>query len=917
MTAVMVSGLACVLLRNAFPDQLRVLTDVVGYPIHANFNVFAYFQNFYILVVLFPLGSLVVYHLLGLRNRRHWPPPPGPHRLEPSPSIDVDDDDEPSFHQLARSTGRLLFNGTVIGLALAFIIDPATGFGVIVAASAAGFAALAAVAAVVRRVPLPGRSFVARLAGANALSVAVTVLLLAGVSSVTRVTVISDGTVDRVQWMPWWLAVAAAGAVLAVVWRSVGRDGSDIHVRRVERRALLFVAAPVGIFLLFARLPPAVAAIDLFHDGEALAPARLLADGTFPWRDLFFIHGLMQDVFRSGIGLSLIQDSHWGSIAGQALLLAPLYWIFQYALNLRLFGRNWLFLGITTVLALNGYPAHAEYRFILQPLLLLLLASLLAKPSKTRAAAFVTLAVADLVITPESAFLVVAAGVILIAFETYYASPGQRFVERYGRTLWCAAFAALGIVLWLLFLAFNGALGSFFLYYRTFAPDHLLTGGIPLTGTDFRFRFAIVVPPIAAVATLWHLIARIRGRRPLAVEDWVMAAVAIFVIIYYQKFLSRADQHVYHVLAVSLPLIYYVAYKAIGIVEDAVRRLDRPSLHISIYHPISLALLAAVIFVMPGPEVDDRVRSIPSSFRPTVPDHPRIGRLGYSLPGIVDEALIGDVRTVLSATMRPGDRVFDMTNTPGLFYYVLDLDPIRRYFHVSMAIRAHTQEDLLAQLRRDRPTVVVLGRAGGLASWDGVPNPVRHYAVSEYVLRNYRPLLAMEGMVFLVSGDNPAPSLHALAAQLTRPISTQDLLFNGEVCNWGFAPNFFADPGGPPEGQQGTNIPFRATAVGNTHEVTLELPEGLRLNRFSRLEIEMASNLVDDSFVLSANPPDDSRAVQFKMLKRSERRYRVRVGACPQWYAFSGPTLSLRHSSPQRIEAVRLLSEPRQARAER
>lgn len=280
--------------------------------------------------------------------------------------------------------------------------------------------------------------------------------------------------------------------------------------------------------------------------------------------------------------------------------------------------------------------------------------------------------------------------------------------------------------------------------------------------------------------------------------------------------------------------------------------------------------------------------------------------MGFAAPGAVDTTLIDDVGKVLDATLGPDDRLFDMTNEPALFYFLLDAKPVNRYYHVSMAIREHTQQDLLKQLRRDRPKLAAVGGEFGLSSWDGIPNTVRHYEISEYLLRNYRPILSTHKIIFMLRNDAADPPLEPLSKSLSQTPLLGDVLLDAAPCNWGYAPNFFTDPGGPSAGAPGVSIPFRTAPRGNAEEVTLALPPGLRLDRFSRLEIQTSSGLVDDAFVLSADPGDDARAVQFKTLKSDAQRYRVRVGSCPQWYAFSGATLSLRHSPGQQIVAVRL-----------
>src|SRR5207302_144912 len=92
--------------------------------------------------------------------------------------------------------------------------------------------------------------------------------------------------------------------------------------------------------------------------------------------------------------------------------------------------------------------------------------------------------------------------------------------------------------------------------------------------------------------------------------------------------------------------------------------------------------------------------------------------------------------------------VFDFSNDPGLYYYLLGRGPRTKYYHVSMAIPEAAQDDLIAELRSNRPKLVVFtDDRYGLPGWDGIPNMVRHYDVSQYILDNYRPLVSIRGQV--------------------------------------------------------------------------------------------------------------------------------------------------------------------------
>ncbi len=135
--------------------------------------------------------------------------------------------------------------------------------------------------------------------------------------------------------------------------------------------------------------------------------------------------------------------------------------------------------------------------------------------------------------------------------------------------------------------------------------------------------------------------------------------------------------------------------------------------------------------------------------------------------------------------------MFDFSNNPGLFRYLLD-----RAGH-SVLPRQHgdpagTQADLIrAAERRTAEAGRLLERPFlGLPSWDGIANAVRHYDVSEYMLDHYRPLLYSHGYVFMARNGR-TPSLR-LRSPSSRKAGDEGALFQGTPVDWGYAPNFLS-----------------------------------------------------------------------------------------------------------------------------
>jgi hypothetical protein len=764
------------------PDRLDVTTDIVGYPTHSNFNVYRHFHVYYSVVFLFPVVAFATFWLLG--------------RLIPDGKSvpNVDASVVPSTVAPADEIGiaQLLLTGSVYGVAAAVVIGVAVPSWAVVLTVASVYAVVVVAFGASRSGPLPHLSLPGRIAAANAFVASLSTFALYAVASSTRVIIGSTGEVRAYQWLPLWVALIATAAIGFVFASRVARAATTSDARRAEREALLLVAAPVILFLSLSGLPGAVGRLDMFHDGEWLVPVKLIfEDGFFPWRDLFFIHGLIEDVVRPGLGFVALEQSVWGGVAGMVLLGSPLYWVSMYFLNAYLFRRNLPFLVLTTALLATGITGGAHFRVILLPLLLLLLAALIAKATPWRAASFALALVVLAITTPEMSYAVLACGGVVLFYELVHRRKSIALVENFARSIWSVGAGLVLVLGWMGFLATQGSADDFIYYYKTFAPDHALTGGIPVRWLGPEFAWAVGLPIALILLALLYVVIRRHRLIELDRDDWVMASVAVLLLLYYPKFLSRADGHIYHVYAVAVPLFFYVAYRVCTSVDAAIMRLNPESaLSTAGRHPVTMALACAVL-LLPLTSPATRLAGIERRFAPTVAEAPWLREIGFATPAAFDRRVFADLAGFFGAFLRPGDLVFDFSNEPALSFYLLQLSPSTRYYHVSMAIRSDTQRDLIEQLGRQQPRVVIFHNDRfGLPSWDGVPNMVRHYLVSEYLLDNYRPLVWLHGHLLMVRADEQIPPNVLTFVSGVTTSSRDDLEFRAGPCNWGYAPNF-------------------------------------------------------------------------------------------------------------------------------
>lgn len=868
------------------PDDraLDVQTDIVGYPIAASFNIDLYFWSYGLVVVFFPLVAIGLYLALTryfVGRRGPWRPLPQPQQnIEVIPAVT-------GWRERAVAGGRTLFVGGVLGLEVAIWLGEASEAVLVTCFVYAAAVVLAGWVA--ERVA--ARDRIAVMSAVNVLTAPIMVAGLWAVSASTEVTVAATGTVHGYHWLPTWMALGATAAVLAVVAVGLRRRRVRADLSALERRVVLLVAAPIALFVFMAALPGDLGTFDAFEEGQALVGSEAIRAGAFPWRDVVLPHGLLFDVSRGLVGGSVFDDSRWGMVAADEVLLQPFVWIAVYYLCAYLVWTNWLFLAGTQLLVVTGYFTAIDIRMLLTPFCLLLLAALLARPTVLRAVAFTVMVAVQVLVTPEALVVALAAFAAIAGFEFSYRERGQRFTSGYPRVKLCLATIGALAVGWAIVLAAYGALDDWVYAFASTIPGHRLTGGVPLEvpKTDIE----IVAPIVLILVVYAFVVARVRSRRPFAYQDWLMVAMGALTLLYFTKFLARADpDHLAQSFAVAVPLLFYLAFRAITYGEAwlAHRAEKRGLSEFPSRHTLTLPLLVILLVVAPV-ALPNAIRAAPGHFIAEASQEPEVARIGYARPGENDPRLLASLDAGLDTLLEPGETVFDFTNSPGVFHYLLDLPPSNRYYHVSYAIRQRTQSDLIQYLAKSPPGAAIAASErefNNLPEWDGIPNEVRHYDVSEYLLDHYVPVRKVGGFVLM-------------AREGTGVRANPELYFRIYPCDWRYAPNFFSPR--PPDSAKAVRLPLH---IENANRFTVTLPAGAA--DYGWLELRSATPFAEGTF--DFNDRDGRytrRSISFKTRGRGETTVRVKVGACSQWRGYRAGTLHFSTDVPQSVREVRLV----------
>lgn len=867
LAVVLGAGFSLLVWRKV-PSQLSVKSTVIGYPIFANFDYQRYLDAYYCIAIVFPVVAIVVCALLGrwgpLRRpkdgRSHFyriatvsndqttggaaalpvaVSGPGPDAEElPSTappaslgSATGSATTAPPAVSVFWAVARMAVVAITIAIEVCLIRSPVqvqfTRGGFI--AGGIYMLAVAAGAVLLKRLwkyrnnadsenSHPGwRDSFAYSNSFLALSV---IPLLFFVSEKTNIYISSEHRVVYYHWLPLWLVIVVTVGCVALWARGVRRARRSI-VERTEPAVLTWVVGPVVFFLLLAVLPGAIGTFLGFDDAQFLAaPQLIFHHGLFPWRDIFLLHGIFQDVLWGAVGLLVFGNTRWGGDAGIGLLMTPLFWLVVYGFTAYFCRKNRLILVGLVVAVTTGLLQGNTFRFLVIFVFLVLFDRLLRRPTWAWCALFSSTLVVACIIVPESLLFALCLGVLVVVFELVTYRKGAPVAARFRRTIRCSSVGIALLVVWTIYLAVVGALGSFISYYVVAALDHAIVGALPIqwnlahtTMTTFEF----VAPVVLWLATVWRVVAKMRARRPWSFADWSMVGAALFVLVYYPQELERMDgAHVQLVFCVTLPLLILwsiellsIADRGMGQLASRLGRQRRPRSLGSVRRigegagwPKRLATAVAVVataalsITMPV-SIPTLVRRIPGNFHAVapVPAPAKLAKLGYTLPGTVDTAQINELGRLLDRYAGRHAPVFDFPNELGVTYYLLNRVPGTRYFAASEAQTSMAQGQVVSDLKKSKPPVVIFYDASfGLPVYDGILESVRTPTIAEYLLDNYRPLVDMQGQLLMLRNDlvKSAPPLPALPPGS----ESKGLYFSIPACTLGDIPNFYATPAG-------------------------------------------------------------------------------------------------------------------------
>lgn len=791
-----VSAAICLVIWVRTPDHLQAPLDIVGYSTFHDFDHNPRFVAYRLVVWLFPLLAAAVFWSL----RRWWPSPSGRRDQSTSP-VELLDHRAPE--PVPSTAGRVGRVAALVPAAVVLAVAVSSGPAVLpahlsargVLAAVGYLAVVAALIAVVARLRPDHDATPWATATAMVNTVASALAAVAALAYFIRHTaaISTSGSVDRWPWLPIWFFVLAAlvlgGALVLRLRRGVG-------ARSLERAVVAAVVGSAAAWMLTAGLPITGGRLAGFDDMMGVTGGDLVTRGYFPWSDFMFIHGFFEDALRNVVGFQLFDHTLWGSNAAGQALWSPLGWTGFYLLAVWAAPRRWpVLLGALALIAWAEHTYPLSERWVAAGFVFILAGEAIRR-RQTRWTALMTVALfVEAVLVPEASFQVIAIAVVLVLSDVAHRPVGT---PRWRSLQTTRDFVLTGLactVVWAGYLAANGALKPFVEYYLIFGPGHAASGSLPLGPfyRDLAIR-SYVALLLLVIVTFAVALVRAFRRDAVTAPHWLILACAIFAGLYGEKGLARADDaHLYQSVVMTIPLAVLWLVTLLSAADDRWRGRSGWRVTWGRYPASALALVAILVMV---PSVLRDGWYAAGDNKAVVADQ-SLPLVGYVAPSTVDGAQLDDLREVFE-TLSPDDNaVFDFTNSPGYLYYLLQLDSPTVFYHVSMAIPEFSQELAIDELQKRRPALVAFDSSEfGLPAWDGMRNNVRHFAIAQYLLDGWTPVVRTHGLLVMARNDllSSLPPL----PELRQAPQTRDLYDAVPPCDWGYVPNFLTSkPAGP------------------------------------------------------------------------------------------------------------------------
>ena len=548
------------------------------------------------------------------------------------------------------------------------------------------------------------------------------------------------------------------------------------RLARVWGIGFVYVVLPVFIYLL-TYSADIHKEIDLFHEGERLAPLDEMLRGGVPFRDIYIQHGVFQNAYLAWIGGQLFEPTLWG-LRSMESILDPLGYVSLYLLGLQVF-KGGFFTAFICVLITSGTGFWASPRHSLGLISFTFVASFLVPTQNTPTGGVfpwrlllsgLFASLAFWYSTEIGLYTLAAVGLFLFIYVCLQSEISTRKrllpLVSYGCglllgflpvSIYFLSHGALDDVLWNSYIQCRYQLETWGLAFPSLSETIIL---LPTEGwytfvfsEEFRWYLPIAVfLTVAAYLTYRYLCGTHSESDAMKLLLLLLGGIAFF-----RTALGRSDSgHLIYGATFLWLLCLFLLEKGIFGMFRAFLSFLTGKAHWLYALKTAWVLIPTVIFCWYVGEAHQplvgfnekwqQLRQNPFKQRVIPEELARAGRV--DLPDDQVEQ-VQKVVAYIQENTAENEKIFDFTSQ-GAYYFFTNRPSVTRFHQVSYASTSAMQQEIISALEQDATRLVLFKTGGWFDAVDGIPVEERHPLIAAYLQANYELAIDINGTEILL-----------------------------------------------------------------------------------------------------------------------------------------------------------------------
>jgi hypothetical protein len=524
--------------------------------------------------------------------------------------------------------------------------------------------------------------------------------------------------------------------------------------------------------------------VDLFHRGESVGPASDYLRGKVPYRDVFALHGMLEDGQLDAWLMELF-GRDLGVAINRTVILGAFLPVAIWFLGIVVFDSIPLAL---LCVAMGSWTTTENNRTLLQVAAVVLFWNALRRRSRMSAVLSGVVAGIALFFSFEIGLYSVA-GALIASLVIWIASTRVEWngLNPGHAALFFAIGTSLGAAPFAMYLAMRGALDDYFVTSFVVIPriiDAVWALPFPDLVSTFRRnlnlhvlaefvlweKFHLILSPLTIVVAAIYVIQRWLRRRT-DMLDYALIVLAVFAAITQRTAFGRAEfRHQYFAAFLIGPMLVLLGIVvARGIC--GVWREGNGGTRAFLAALIAIAIpVVGVLFWIPdllNVRIDDLTRYNARAMQIHKESHAEAVRWR-----------IIDVTGEIARLTKKNEPIFDFSNQPA-FYFFADRPNPTRFYQVPILSPAEFQAETIRALERAKPKVIIRRSPELYDQFDGVTNDLRAQAVAAYIRDTYGFHRSVRGVELWTRRTNARARSVAEYLRLIRVPEKKELVRSG------------------------------------------------------------------------------------------------------------------------------------------